>query len=165
MFICLPVRCIIYDIVTLYMSVRMFCWPPSCFPCVLNVSRQYLSGYLSYISPLWIDFVHKLHGFLVPVSHQQMMYQQIKWFTYMVNTIPPLRMRRPSLGTAPDQNVKMPSSLKILAAQAKLFLYKVRASIDCILLVQRIQHKLHLFHKVCIRTVSSQCRLAQSYTP
>jgi hypothetical protein len=43
-------------------------------------------------------------------------------FSYMVNTIPPLSINRASLGTAPDQNVKMPSFLKIDAAHAKLFL-------------------------------------------
>ena len=51
----------------------------------------------------------------------------------MVNTIPPLRINRASRGTAPDQNMRIPSSRKILAAQAKLFLYSFRASIDCML--------------------------------
>lgn len=40
----------------------------------------------------------------------------------IVNTIPPLRISRARRGTAPDQKVKIPSSLKILAAQTKLFL-------------------------------------------
>ena len=53
--------------------------------------------------------------------------------TYIVNTMPPLSISLASRGTAPDQNVKMPSFLKILAAQAKLFLYSFLASIDCIL--------------------------------
>ena len=53
--------------------------------------------------------------------------------TYIVNTIPPLSISLANRGTAPDQNVKMPSFLKILAAQAKLFLYSFLASIDCIL--------------------------------
>ena len=52
----------------------------------------------------------------------------------MVNTIPPLSISRARRGTAPDQNVKIPSCLKIFAAQTKLFLYSLRASIDCILL-------------------------------
>ena len=52
----------------------------------------------------------------------------------MVNTIPPLSTSRARRGTAPDQNVKIPSCLKIFAAQTKLFLYSFRASIDCILL-------------------------------
>jgi len=53
--------------------------------------------------------------------------------THIVNTIPPLKISRANLGTAPDQKVRIPSSLKILAAQTKLFLYSFRASIDCIL--------------------------------
>lgn len=40
----------------------------------------------------------------------------------MVNTMPPLMINLASLGTAPDQKVSRPSSLKILAAQTKLFL-------------------------------------------
>lgn len=52
---------------------------------------------------------------------------------YMVNTIPPLSTSRANRGTAPDQNVRKPSSLNILAAQWKLFLYSCLASIDCIL--------------------------------
>lgn len=51
----------------------------------------------------------------------------------MVKTMPPLRMSRPSRGTAPDQKVKTPSSLNILTTQSRLFLYRARASIDCIL--------------------------------
>ena len=53
----------------------------------------------------------------------------------MVNTIPPLSISRARRGTAPDQKVKIPSCLKIFAAQTKLFLYSFRASIDCILLI------------------------------
>lgn len=55
-------------------------------------------------------------------------------FSYMVNTMPPLKIKRPSLGTAPDQSVRNPSSLTIRAAQLKLFLYCL-ASIDCILVL------------------------------
>jgi hypothetical protein len=53
----------------------------------------------------------------------------------MVKTMPPLRMRRPSRGTAPDQSVRKPSSLTTRAAQWKLFLYSVLASMDCILVL------------------------------
>ena len=53
--------------------------------------------------------------------------------THIVNTMPPLNTNLTSLGTAPDQNVKMPSFLNIFAAQTKLFLYSLLASIDCIL--------------------------------
>ena len=53
--------------------------------------------------------------------------------TDMVNTIPPLSTSLASLGRAPDQKVKIPSSLKMRAAQTRLFLYSLRASIDCIL--------------------------------
>lgn len=52
---------------------------------------------------------------------------------YIVKTIPPLIISLASRGTAPDQNVKIPSSLKIRAAQEKLFLYSFLASIDCML--------------------------------
>lgn len=52
----------------------------------------------------------------------------------MVNTIPPLSTSRASRGTAPDQNVRIPSSLNIREAQTKLFLYSLLASIDCILI-------------------------------
>lgn len=55
--------------------------------------------------------------------------------THIVKTIPPLRISRPSLGSAPDQKVKIPSFLKILATQSRLFLYALRASIDCILVL------------------------------
>lgn len=51
----------------------------------------------------------------------------------MVNTIPPLKISLANRGTAPDQNVKTPSSLNIFDAQTKLFLYSFLASIDCIL--------------------------------
>ena len=53
--------------------------------------------------------------------------------SYIVNTMPPLSTNRASRGRAPDQNVRNPSSLNILVAQTKLFLYSFRASIDCIL--------------------------------
>lgn len=52
--------------------------------------------------------------------------------THIVKTIPPLRTSLASLGRAPDQNVNMPSSLKIRAAQLKLFRYSLLDSIDCI---------------------------------
>jgi hypothetical protein len=67
--------------------------------------------------------------------------------TNMVKTIPPLRIRRPKRGTAPDQKVSTPSSLKILAAHWKLFLYRLRASIDCILssLSAKMQSRMPLF--------------------
>ena len=52
---------------------------------------------------------------------------------YIVKTIPPLIISLASRGTAPDQNVRIPSSLKIRAAQEKLFLYSFLASIDCML--------------------------------
>jgi hypothetical protein len=53
----------------------------------------------------------------------------------MVNTIPPLNISLASRGTAPDQNVRIPSSLNILAAQTKLFRYSFLDSIDCILVL------------------------------
>jgi len=53
----------------------------------------------------------------------------------MVNTMPPLNIRRASRGTAPDQNVKKPSSLKMREAQLKLFRYRCFDSIDCILVL------------------------------
>ena len=59
--------------------------------------------------------------------------------THMVKTIPPLSIKRASRGKAPDQKVKIPSSLKIFAAHTKLFLYSLLASIDCIL--QKVQHE------------------------
>jgi hypothetical protein len=65
--------------------------------------------------------------------------------TYMVNTIPPLRIKRPNRGSAPDQKVSTPSSLKILAAHWKLFLYRLRASIDCILF-----HSVSICDNTCI---------------
>lgn len=46
--------------------------------------------------------------------------------------MPPLRINLANLGTAPDQKVNIPSSLNILVAQTKLFLYSFRASMDCI---------------------------------
>ena len=52
---------------------------------------------------------------------------------HMVNTIPPLSTSRANLGSAPDQNVKIPSSLKMRVAHTKLFLYSFRASMDCML--------------------------------
>ena len=54
---------------------------------------------------------------------------------YIVNTIPPLKMSLPKRGKAPDQKVRMPSSLKIRAAQLRLLLYSCLASIDCILVL------------------------------
>ena len=57
--------------------------------------------------------------------------------TYMVNTMPPLSTNRASRGTAPDQKVRTPSSLNIRAAQTKLFLYSLLASIDCILILNQ----------------------------
>ena len=65
--------------------------------------------------------------------------------TYIVNTIPPLMISRANLGSAPDQKVKTPSCLKIRAAQAKLFLYSLRASIDCILCTSAIAQPLTHF--------------------
>ena len=59
--------------------------------------------------------------------------EHILELTYIVNTIPPLSINLAKRGTAPDQKVKSPSSRNILAAQLKLFLYSLRASIDCIL--------------------------------
>lgn len=50
---------------------------------------------------------------------------------YIVKTIPPLRESRASLGSAPDQKARTLSSLKILIAQWKLFLYSCFASMDC----------------------------------
>ena len=52
-----------------------------------------------------------------------------------MNTIPPLKISLPSRGNAPDQKVRMPSSLKMRAAQFKLLLYSDLASIDCILVL------------------------------
>lgn len=56
-------------------------------------------------------------------------------FSYIVNTIPPLNINLASLGTAPLQSVKNPSFFTIVAAHAKLFLYKCLASILCILVL------------------------------
>lgn len=53
-------------------------------------------------------------------------------FSYIVNTIPPLKINLANLGTAPLQNVNTPSFLAIDAAHAKLFLYRLLASILCI---------------------------------
>ena len=57
-----------------------------------------------------------------------------------MKTIPPLSINRAKRGTAPDQKVKTPSSLNILAAHTKLFLYSFLASIDCILSVCQWWH-------------------------
>lgn len=56
-------------------------------------------------------------------------------FSYMVNTMPPLIINRASRGRAPLQKVSTPSFLKINAAQWKLFLYRFRASMLCILVL------------------------------
>lgn len=53
----------------------------------------------------------------------------------MVNTIPPLKIRRTNLGVAPAQKAVIFSSLNMRAAQWKVFLYSVFASIDCILVL------------------------------
>lgn len=53
--------------------------------------------------------------------------------THIVNTIPPLSMSLANLGNAPDQKVKIPSSLKMRVAHTKLFRYSFRASMDCML--------------------------------
>lgn len=52
-------------------------------------------------------------------------------FSYIVNTIPPLNINLTSLGNAPLQNVNNPSFFAISAAHAKLFLYRLLASILC----------------------------------
>lgn len=91
------------------------------------------------VLPVWIKPVHRFHTLLVPgyfVSFLGCLHTkslQVNGFIYMVNTIPPLKIRRAKRGTAPDQKVRTPSSLNIRAAQTKLFLYSARASIDCIL--------------------------------
>ncbi len=56
-------------------------------------------------------------------------------FSYIVKTIPPLNINLTNLGNAPLQNVNIPSFFKIRAAHAKLFLYKLLASILCILVL------------------------------
>lgn len=52
-------------------------------------------------------------------------------WTYIVNTMPPLNTNRPRRGKAPAQKVNNPSSLKIFAAHAKLFLYSFADPSDC----------------------------------
>jgi hypothetical protein len=52
-----------------------------------------------------------------------------------VNTIPPLSISLTNRGKAPLQKVNSPSFLKIIAAHVKLFLYKLLASILCILVL------------------------------
>jgi hypothetical protein len=85
----------------------------------------------SDVSTLRIQLVKQLHRLLVPGTESVEDTPHSTAETYIVNTIPPLRIKRPNLGTAPDQNVNNPSFLKILATQSKLFLYELRASIDC----------------------------------
>lgn len=79
------------------------------------------------ITPLWIKCVQCLHRLLVPVLSLAgyaigSYHARIDKSTYMVNTMPPLMMSLARRGTAPDQKVRMPSSLKMRAAQTKLFL-------------------------------------------
>lgn len=85
-----------------------------------------------YVLSFRIKSIQALHRFLIPAKISTSSSKRSK-STYIVNTIPPLKISLASLGTAPDQNVIMPSSLKIFAAQSKLFLYRLRASIDCML--------------------------------
>lgn len=79
--------------------------------------RYFRSG--SNLSINSIDFSYLLHTGLATT---RAIPQDRNDLTYIVNTIPPLTTKRASLGTAPDQKVKMPSFLKMDAAQAKLFL-------------------------------------------
>ena len=78
--------------------------------------------------------------------------------THIVNTIPPLRTSRTNLGNAPDQKVRTPSSLKIRAAQTKLFLYSRLASIDCILIY--ISHEAASLDGEDTHTSSLSCLMA-----
>ena len=86
-----------------------------------------------YVFSFWVKPIETIHSLLVPVQKSAQGIARQMSITHIVKTIPPLNINRASRGTAPDQNVKTPSSLKILAAQEKLFLYSLLASIDCIL--------------------------------
>lgn len=95
-----------------------------------------LNIHLLNIFLLGVESIKTFYRLLVPASdqHATLGYTHCPLSTaYIVNTIPPLSISRAKRGTAPDQNVIMPSSLNILAAQTKLFLYSLLASIDCML--------------------------------
>lgn len=86
-----------------------------------------------YIFLVRVYSIQQLNGLLIPVECQSGILRSTTPATYIVNTIPPLKISLANRGTAPDQKVKTPSFLKILAAQTRLFLYSFLASIDCIL--------------------------------
>ena len=98
-------------------------------------SRIHNSGYCMtlYVFSFWINPIQTIHCLFVPLQKSALDFHRQTSITHIVKTIPPLNINRANRGTAPDQNVKMPSSLKILTAQEKLFLYSLLASIDCIL--------------------------------
>lgn len=102
--------------------------------CCLN--RLALHLHLLDVLLLGIQSIKTLYRLLVPASDQHAILRYAhcpQFIAYIVNTIPPLSISRAKRGTAPDQNVIIPSSLNILAAQTKLFLYSFGASIDCML--------------------------------
>lgn len=83
-----------------------------------------------------VESIKGLHRLLIPaaVSNGTLRCSEhANRGTYIVNTIPPLMINLANRGTAPDQNVRTPSSRKIRAAHTKLFLYSFLASIDCML--------------------------------
>lgn len=97
---------------------------------VYHVALNQIS--LSYILSLGIQLIEHLHRLLVPVTLVSIPSTQFLGGTYIANTIPPLNTSLPNLGSAPVQNVKNPSCLKIFTAQSMLFLYSLLASRLCI---------------------------------
>ena len=78
------------------------------------------------ILSLRVDGVQRLHRLFIPsivnlLAGEREQILDLGW-TDIVNTIPPLMISLASRGMAPDHSVRTPSSLKILAAQTKLFL-------------------------------------------
>lgn len=111
----------------------------TCFPVTLldpgnapGVDGNVYTVICSDVLLVRIDLVQELHGLLIPARLSALLQGYKRKVPYMVKTMPPLKISLPSLGTAPDQKVRTPSSLKIRAAQLKLFLYSCFASIDCI---------------------------------
>lgn len=102
--------------------------------CCSKLYVKFICAISLYISLFRIQPIECFYRLLVP-ELREVSYSRcgLPGLTHIVKTIPPLSINRANLGTAPDQNVRIPSSLKILAAQTKLFLYSFRACIDCIL--------------------------------
>lgn len=89
-----------------------------------------LSNYIYFLSGSSLSSASIVFSYLTIINQKP---SQRVLHTYIVNTMPPLMISLPSRGTAPDQKVKIPSSLNIRTAHMKLFLYSFLASIDCIL--------------------------------